>query len=241
MMKTETSYNISEFVADILKRAFPGNRFKQHINEDDDKLNFACPYCGDSENDASKKRGNIFLKTGTYKCFNDGCLTFTKLPKFVSHWAMRYQLSIPNIIDIKLGNNIQHETKRGELILFLMNPDVKKVLIDFNTLAERFFLEKCSSAPLDSPIGQYVSSRNIRELPAFDKSCYYDSRQDKIYIFNLDLRSGRVLGLSIRHIDNDYPGPKYDIKNYSQFIKNKLIDPFDEEIVTKRVKLMRCF
>jgi len=232
-MKTETSYNLSEFVSDVLKQSFPDNRFKQHVNEDEDKLNFACPYCGDSENDVSKKRGNIFLKTGTYKCFNDGCLTFTKIPNFVSHWARKHHLPIPSMIHVEPDRKIQHGTKRGELIMFLMDPKVKGVLINFKELADRFFLKKCSEAPLDSPIGEYITGRNIRELPAFDKSCYYDSRQDKIYIFNLDLRSGRVLGLSIRRINDDYSGPKYDIKNYSQFVKNKLIDAIDEAIITK--------
>ena len=99
-MQVKKVYDISDFVNSVLKNAFPNNRFKQQLNEDEDKLNFACPYCGDSENDVSKKRGNIFIKTGTYKCFNDGCLTFTKLNKFISHWAQKYQLPIPNMIDV---------------------------------------------------------------------------------------------------------------------------------------------
>ena len=232
-MQVKKVYDISDFVNSVLKNAFPSNRFKQQLNEDEDKLNFACPYCGDSENDVSKKRGNIFIKTGTYKCFNDGCLTFTKLNKFISHWAQKYQLPIPNMIDVTPDRKIQSGTKRGELLLFLMNPEVKDILIDFEDLAERFFLTPCKDAPSDSPIGKYVEGRNINRLPAFEKSCYFDSRHDKLYIFNLDLRSGKVLGLSIRHINEDWTGPRYDIKNYTQFVKNKLIPPADDKIIAK--------
>jgi len=233
-MENNDNYLIVDFVSDVLKRVFPGNRFKQSINdEDDDKLNFACPYCGDSENDSGKKRGNLYIKTATYKCFNDGCLKFVKLPKFLTDFAIKYSLQIP-VISAEAGKTkVETGTKRGSLIEFLMNPKVKDILINFKQLADRFFLTPCHEAPADSPIGIYVRSRNLMELPAFEKSCYFDSRHDKMYIFNLDLRSGRVLGLSIRRISDDYSGPKYDIKNYSQFIKNGLIPAADESTITK--------
>jgi hypothetical protein len=232
-MVTKTEYTLESFIGDVLNKTFPNNRFKQHINDDDDKLNFACPYCGDSQNDVTKKRGNIFYKTGTYKCFNDGCLKFTKINDFVSTFAQKFHLSIPSMVDVEPARKIQTGTKRGELLLFLMKQEVKDILIDFEYLAERFFLTPCINAPRDSKIWQYVNGRNITHLPAFEKSCYFDSRQDKLYIFNLDLRSGKVLGLSIRRIDPDWTGPRYDIKNYSQFVKNKLIDPVDDKIIAK--------
>lgn len=232
-MKTNKEYLIIDFIKDVLRNKFPGNRFKQSVNEDDDKLNFACPYCGDSHNDVTKKRGNLFFKTSTYKCFNDGCLKFTKINNFVSDWAQKYSLNIPKLSEGLPERKIQSGNKKGFLIEFLMNPDVKNVLIDFNELAKRFFLIPCKDAPIDSAIGQYIDGRNLRMLPAFEKSCYYDNRLDKIYIFNLDLRSGKVLGLAIRRIDDSYPGPKYDIKNYSQFMKNGLIDKFDDKIIAK--------
>jgi len=233
MMETKSNYLIVDFVGDVLKNVFPGNKFKQHINDDDDKLNFACPYCGDSEKDVGKKRGNLFLKSSTYKCFNDGCLKFTKLNNFIAKFAMKYSLPIPKLSEGVCKAKIETVSKKGALIEFLMNPKVKNILIDFKELADRFFLKPCIDAPEESVIGKYIRGRNLMELPAFAKSCYYDSRMDKIYIFNLDLRSGRVLGLSMRRIDENYTGPKYDIKNYSQFIKNGLISVADEQTIVK--------
>ena len=44
------------------------------------RINFACPYCGDSEKSNSKKRGNLYLNTLIYRCFNCGEKgNFTKL------------------------------------------------------------------------------------------------------------------------------------------------------------------
>jgi len=234
IIETKNTYLVVDFVNDVLKKTFPGNRFKQSINnEDDDKLNFACPYCGDSQTDSGKKRGNLYIKTATYKCFNDGCLKFTKLTRFITDFAAKYSLPIPNVSSDAGNIKVETGTKRGALIEFLMNPKVKDILINFKQLADRFFLTPCKDAPIDSPIGIYVRGRNLMDLPAFEKSCYYDNREDKMYIFNIDYRSDRVLGLSIRRISDDYPGPKYDIKNYSQFIKNGLIPKSDEATIVK--------
>ena len=43
---------------------------KKQVREYTDRLNFACVYCGDSEKDISAKRGNLYLNTLIYKCFN---------------------------------------------------------------------------------------------------------------------------------------------------------------------------
>jgi hypothetical protein len=227
-------YNIHQFVKDVLNFRFSGDHHKTKINADDsDKLNFACPYCGDSEKDPTKKRGNLYLTTQSYKCFNDGCLTWVSLSKFISTFALKYSLELPSIDERKETRKpLRQETKRGFLIEFLMNPKVKSSLIDFSSLQSRFFLIPCKDAPEDSPIYQYLKTRNIFSLPSFEQTCYYDSRMDKIYIFNLDLRSGKVLGVSLRRIDGG-TGPKYNIRNYSEFKKTGLIRGVDDDIISK--------
>lgn len=53
---------------------------KRQIKIAHDRVNFACPICGDSEKIASRKRGNVYLKNMMYKCFNCGYYTsFIKL------------------------------------------------------------------------------------------------------------------------------------------------------------------
>lgn len=227
-------YKIQDFVQDVLSLRFNGDHHKTQINsEDSDKLNFACPYCGDSEKDPTKKRGNLYLTTQSYKCFNDGCLTWVPLNKFISTFALKYSLNLPSMEDRKESRRpVRQETKRGFLIEFLMNPKVKNSLVDFSSLQSRFFLTPCKDAPIDSPVYQYLSSRNIFNLPSFEQTCYYDNRMDKIYIFNLDLRSGKVLGVSLRRIDGG-SGPKYNIRNYSEFKKTGLIREVDADVISK--------
>lgn len=54
---------------------------KKVIKEFPDRLNFACPICGDSNKVASKRRGNLYLKNMMYICFNESSCnrSFTKL------------------------------------------------------------------------------------------------------------------------------------------------------------------
>ena len=52
------------------------NRFsdydRRRIDNKINRLNFACPYCGDSHKDSHKKRGNIYVTGCYYKCYNCG-------------------------------------------------------------------------------------------------------------------------------------------------------------------------
>lgn len=243
MFKLDVSYTVVEFVEDVLKNRFPGDPLRQEINDtDEDKLNFACPYCGDSLTDPNKKRGNLYLRTQTYKCYNDGCSTWVPLEKFISKFALKYALGVPGVekkkVEYKPATSIK---KKGFLIEFLINREVGKQLLVFSEVVDRFSLIPCKDAESDSPIGKFIEKRKINKLPVFEQSCYYDSRQDKVYIFNLDLKSGKIIGFALRRIDDDYPGPKYDIKNYTEFKKNGLVPELDDDFITQVNSLNNYF
>ena len=56
----------------ILDRSFK-ERYRKKIDVYSDRLNFACPVCGDSVSDVRKKRGNLYLDSLSYHCYNCGC------------------------------------------------------------------------------------------------------------------------------------------------------------------------
>lgn len=233
MFNLKVDYSLLDFCKELLKKRFPQSQIKQEINDEDpDKLNFACPYCGDSAKDANKKRGNLYLTTNNYKCYNDGCSVLVPLEKFVSHFAIKYQLSIPTIGKKKIEFNPNvSKKKKGFLIEFLINKEVGSKLLKFSDIVSRFSLMSCAEAKPGSPIHDFVTRRKINHLPIFEKTCYYDSREDKIYLFNLDLRSDRIIGFAIRHIDDSWKGPKYNIKNYAELKKNGLVRDLDEDFI----------
>ncbi len=172
------------------------------------------------------------MSTNSYKCFNDGCLIWVPLNKFLSKFSLKYGIPIPFIEKTNV-KKVKIELKRGGLIESLMNPKVKKSLLDFSYIQSRFFLIPCKDSPKGSKIREYVKDRKQIDLHTFEKTCYYDSNNNKIFIFNLDIRSGKVLGFAMRRIEEDYPGPKYNIKNYSELKGTGIIKDVDEDIIKK--------
>jgi hypothetical protein len=51
---------IKSLLQNVLNREFT-NQHKRKIDEYPDRFNVACPYCGDSNRSAHKKRGNLYL------------------------------------------------------------------------------------------------------------------------------------------------------------------------------------
>ncbi len=226
-----TNYSIYSFIQDLLKKRFPGERLKQDLHESGDKINFACPYCGDSKTDSRKKRGNLYPERGFYKCYNDGCGVKVDLSKFISKFAVKYHLSIPDTKQSAPEWNPQtSKKKRGSLIELLINKQISTSLLSIEYLVSRFSLTSCKDADPDSRIGEFINKRKLKDIPTFNECCYFDSRKDKVYLFNIDVRSGKVLGFAIRRLDES-GGPKYLIKNYSEMIKNGLIGGIREDLL----------
>src|SRR5574344_2141742 len=73
---------IKNIIQTILNKEFQKNPSKRVIIEHNDRLNFACPYCGDSAKNNVAKRGNLYLNRLFYVCFNcDKKTSFSKMCK----------------------------------------------------------------------------------------------------------------------------------------------------------------
>jgi hypothetical protein len=217
-----TKYSVPQFIKDLLKKRFAGLPIKQEVHETGDKLNFACPFCGDSEKDHRKKRGNFYLATNTYKCYNDGCGIKIDLFGIIQRFSAKYNLPIPEVTIKKEFVHATSAKRKGSLIEVFISKGIGKHLLTLEYIVNRFTLTPCKEAPTGSPIWEFIQTRQLSKLPLFEQSCYYDNREDKIYIFNLDIKSNRILGFSARKIVST-DGPKYLIKNYSEFKKTGLI------------------
>lgn len=227
-----TSYNIQTFVIDLLKKRFPGDRLKQQVYDSGDKLNFACPYCGDSAHDSKKKRGNLYPERGFYKCYNDGCGVKSDLPKFISKFSLKYSLGVPDIKSAGVQWTPEtNKKKRGSLIELLINRNASEHLLRIDYLVARFSLIPCDEVEPDSELGKFIKNRCLSDLPAFNECSYFDLKEDKIYLFNLDKRSGKVLGFAIRRLHSEF-GPKYLIKNYSELKKSGLVKNIDDSMLS---------
>ena len=72
---------ITGLLQKILNKEF-SNTQKRRINDFNDRLNFACPFCGDSHKNNHSKRGNLYFNKLFFICFNcDKKTTFDRMCK----------------------------------------------------------------------------------------------------------------------------------------------------------------
>jgi len=65
---------IKNIIQVVLDKEFTNSQ-KRKINDYDSRFNCACPYCQDSSKDMYAKRGNLYLSSLLYICFNCGKTT----------------------------------------------------------------------------------------------------------------------------------------------------------------------
>jgi hypothetical protein len=205
------------FVKIVLEKRFPGSNEKQKIEGDfDRKINFACPICGDSEKKSSKKRGNLYLDTGAYKCFNDGCMAYMPVAEFVSTMCRQYGILMPSFIIETDAKPLEVKRQANQLARFMLSD--KSDLITITDVINRFSLRRMDDVPETSRAYQYVKSRNLTQIGDFGDVLYADHSDNKVYIFNFEHSSGRLLGFSIRSLDPNAER-KYIIKTYSDLVQ----------------------
>ena len=201
------------FIETLLRKRFHDNLEKQKIEDDSDrKLNFACPICGDSEKKASKKRGNLYLDTGAYKCFNDGCMAYMTLGEFVAKMSREHGIMLPSfVMDIEYKPT---RVKRddNQLIRFLTSDTGD--LVKITDIINRFSLRRLDQIEGESRALSYIKSRDLNLIEDFGDCLYTDPSDSRVYIFNFDKKSGRVLGFSMRSL-NPNAERKYIIKSYT--------------------------
>jgi len=203
-------------VHQILQRRFSDNIIKQQIDSSDaKKINFACPICGDSQKKASKKRGNIFFKSSTYKCFNDGCMEFMSIRKFISLFVRKYNLT-PDLTVFDEPIQIKRANSTNTLVRFLLSD--KEKIVSITTLINRFDLRRVDELTEDSAVFRELERRCITHTEDYGDLIYSDSSDNKFYIFNMDLKSGKIIGFAIRKLDPDV-SIKYIIKTYDDILK----------------------
>ena len=215
--------NLSEFISEVLSHRFPGMAHKQDVSDTSKGYNFHCPFCGDTASMRKKPRGNIFKKSNTYKCFNDGCMRWMPVKKFIATFAEEYEIDITELdfnldIDVKplkVNFSIVNNTIRD----YLEDVGVICVLPSIDQIAKRFSLTKFSKLSEDTKVYEFLSRRLIHHTPSCD-AIYADSADDKVYLFNYDKKTGGVLSFSIRKIFHK----SYKIYTLFDVLKNLSID-----------------
>jgi len=169
------------------------NKDKRKVVQSRNGFNFACPFCGDSDSDSTKKRGNIFLGTNTYKCYNCGY--------FCSQKNFFYKMKSLDFVDY-IPSQFLKESKYEKITenvkldnIAFLNFDLHKS-IDVYGIDKQYFKDYLNIDDADTYdyIVNYLNKRNIKKRDKF----LWDNNRHKLYILNIDDNTQKIISFQIR-------------------------------------------
>ena len=202
---------VTPLIEDILKRRFPNIPAKQRIKVYPDRLNFACPVCGDSTTSVYKKRGNIILDgkfAYKYKCHN--CGVFMNLTSLLKRFNESMNL---NMIDYISANSSHYDNILADSSTNMIfdTEEIDRYAIDKELLKSRCSLLDCTQTHQGS---NYLKSRLQYSFEKF----LYQPKYNLLFVLNLT-KTGKILGMQVRNLNKNYSGPKYKTYNLSNIYK----------------------
>jgi hypothetical protein len=215
---------IENLIGQILSKEFQGSPNKQIIYKAGNRLNFSCPYCGDSK-DGRKKRGNFYVDTLAYKCYNGGCGIFKDSISFLKDFGFYDKLSSQDKSHIKSVLDESRNKRRTvygkvDISLFFEN-DITTILIDRSFFMEKLGLQEVS----ESKILRYITRRSQKP----DGKFAWDPKYEKLFLFNLT-PDNKIIGLQVRNMSSNYGSSKYLTYKLSG-IYEKILKVEDQEIL----------
>lgn len=211
--------NIKNKIQEILNKKFANDSYiKRKIDVYHDRLNFSCPYCNDSRTDVRKKRGNLYLDSFKFFCFN--CNHSAGINRFLSDF--NEELSNEDKIVV---HEIQQNAKKFEKRVSSTQSSMSMTLLDKLAIPKDILFRQLGiiSPYKDVTASNYLKSRmiNIKDWKYFA----YNPLTKELYILNTSPLD-RVIGFQIRQLD-----PKSHKQRYTSSRLTKIYsDVFNKDI-----------
>lgn len=217
---------VKSLVSKVLDKSFTGNHSKQKIYISTNRLNFSCPYCGDSD-DPRKKRGNLYLDSLSFKCYNGGCGQFRDLIGLLYDHKLINELTHEQIDEAKNTIAAKKTNRRvsAKVDVFILE-NYKNVIV-----SREYYKEKLKLIEIPRVINDYLAERN----QIVDEKFLYDPIKKSIHILNLTSDNKHILGLQLRNMKKGASN-KYFTYKLSGIHKN-LLGNKDQEILEKAEEL----
>ena len=211
--------NIKNKIQEILNKKFANDSYiKRKIDVYHDRLNFSCPYCNDSRSDVRKKRGNLYLDTLVYHCYNCGehMGINTLLHRFGEELSNEDKIAV---------HEIQQNAKKFEKRVSSSQSSMSMTLLNKLAIPKDILFRQLGiiSPYKDVTASNYLKSRmiNIKDWKYFA----YNPLTKELYILNTS-PSDRVIGFQIRQLD-----PKSHKQRYTSSRLTKIYsDVFNKDI-----------
>lgn len=204
-------------VKSILKRNHTFSK-KYELKEMHQRLNFACPYCGDSVDDINKKRGNLYWESLSFHCFN--CSKHRDVDSFLKDFEEAFEDANIRIELLKLiRERKRYEIGNNNSIKFDLFLQLDNLAISKNELFN--FLNIYPINKNTKRAYPYLKSRLLTgNLARFA----FDPRRNMLYVFNMDITGEKIIGYQIRNLEES--SAKYLSYNIER-IYNRLNKPLN--------------
>ena len=209
---------IKNIVQKILNKEF-ANVQKRRINDYTDRLNFACPFCGDSHRNNHAKRGNLYFNRLVFICFNcDKKTTFDRMCKqfneqidpdkkleMIEHLdsIMTYNDYQNEFVDAKFDNLIDMEELETAINLNLTP------LSDFKPIQ------------IGRGIYKYLIGRGIepdKHKDIYQAKYWKNEDESEWIIVMLNRRGSKLLGIQVRNL-KEGKRRMFKIYNYENILE----------------------
>lgn len=200
MGTNNTLDNIKEKIQTILDRSFK-EKYRRKIDIYSDRLNFACPCCGDSSSDIRKKRGNLYLDSLSYHCYNCGS------HMGINSFLHRFDEDLSNEDKITV-HEIQQNSKKFEKKSSASQSSMSFTILSKVAIPKMIFFKSLGiiSPYKNDYVSSYLKSRMI-EIK-FWKYFAFNEQTKELYIMNLT-PDDRVIGYQIRQLDTNSIKARY--------------------------------
>ncbi len=216
----DLNVKIQKLLQEILDKRFPEHE-KRRISEKTGRLNFACPYCGDSYSELHKKRGNLYLENYGYHCYN--CGKHNTVKGFFRDFSK--VLDADELVYIQANQkDFAPTTKMIDPFLFLDRGLIEKVSFSRKSLDEFY-----GAVPVDNAkIFYYLKKRLQPEFTKFS----WDKEREKLYIYHIIPGTERVIGFQVRNFKSS---PKYMTWKLTRIYEDLGILPTEEAIEIDKI------
>lgn len=211
----------------ILNRSFKES-YRRKIDVYSDRLNICCPICGDSASDIRKKRGNLYLDSLSYHCYNCGA------HMGVNSLLHRFDEDLSSEDKIVV-HEIQQNSKKFEKRVSSGQTSMSMNLLDQLGVPKMILFKQLGimSPYKNETASNYLKSRmiDIRDWKYFA----FNPQTNELYILNIT-PNDRVIGFQIRQLDPNSIKSRYISKRLTRIysdVFNKDINYIVEKVLKK--------
>ena len=209
---------IKNIVQKILNKEF-ANVQKRRINDYTDRLNVACPFCGDSHRNNHAKRGNLYFNRLVFICFNcDKKTTFDRMCKqFNEQIDPDKKLEMIEHLDsIMTYNDYKNEFVDAKFDNLIDLSDLEKS-IELNLTPFSDF----KPIQVNGGIYKYLIGRGIepdKHKDIYQAKYWKNEDESEWIIVMLNRRGSKLLGMQVRNL-KEGKRRMFKIYNYENILE----------------------